>query len=320
MILNEIAKGLIKKMPRLFLSVLRRFDFREKWIIAYEDNGLIKRLPRRFNNWNADPFVAVSPNGQHKYLFFEEFLTYKQKGVISFIDMNNPKMIYPMICLEEKFHLSFPFIFWQEDELFMIPESSQNRDIRIYKFNFERAVWVFEKTLISDFEALDSMIIQVSKIFYIITTVPDASGFDRYSKLVIFSNKHLFSSNWSLENSVDLLFDCEGGRNAGFIQSVGKNQVLRCAQKSIGGRYGDGIMLFKIDFNSMKMSEFQFKPEEYFNIPFTQAIHHISRQNLITAWDSRSRTSPNEPHFGIKICRMISSFAARRGKSKFSNQ
>ena len=56
--------------------------------------------------------------------------------------------------IEEDFHLSFPYIFEHKKNIYMIPESAQNQDIRLYKCTNFPYSWQLEKVLIKDNDEL----------------------------------------------------------------------------------------------------------------------------------------------------------------------
>ena len=80
----------------------------------------------------ADPFLFA--HNDKLYLFYEEKKR-RSKGYIMMTyttDLRNWSV--PVLVLREPFHLSFPFVFEYEGEVYMMPESSEAEEIRIYKF------------------------------------------------------------------------------------------------------------------------------------------------------------------------------------------
>ena len=64
---------------------------------------------------------------------------------ISVIKVDGDNYDFLGVVLEEDFHLSFPFVFKDGDDIYMVPESSKNSDIRLYKSVDFPLKWKFEK-------------------------------------------------------------------------------------------------------------------------------------------------------------------------------
>ena len=46
-------------------------------------------------------------------------------------ELSEKEYVFIGTALEESFHLSFPYIFEFNNDIYMVPESSKNRDIRL---------------------------------------------------------------------------------------------------------------------------------------------------------------------------------------------
>lgn len=92
-------------------------------------------LPSRIT-WNptiivADPFLFVK--NEKLYLFYES-KDFFSPGVImmtSTVDLKNWSK--PVVVLKESFHLSYPWVFEEEGEIYMIPETGSDKSIRLYE-------------------------------------------------------------------------------------------------------------------------------------------------------------------------------------------
>ena len=81
----------------------------------------------------ADPFLFIRNNTL--YLFYE-VLRCGDKGCIMMVQTNDLKSwSEPVLVLKEPWHLSFPFVFEYNGEVYMIPESQECNEIRLYKAN-----------------------------------------------------------------------------------------------------------------------------------------------------------------------------------------
>jgi hypothetical protein len=117
----------------------------------------------------ADPFV-VDDNGRH-WLFVEEIPAGASKGRLAVMELDRDGGCGPPVTiLERPFHLSYPFVFGDGGEFFMIPETSANNNIELYRatrFPFE---WKLEKVLCSNVRAVDTTALLSGGIWYFFTT------------------------------------------------------------------------------------------------------------------------------------------------------
>jgi len=75
---------------------------------------------------------------------------------------------WPVIpVLEEPWHLSYPFLIEHDDELWMIPESSGNRDVALYKCVGFPNKWERHATLLSGLELADATITRHNGMHYL---------------------------------------------------------------------------------------------------------------------------------------------------------
>lgn len=114
----------------------------EKWILAYRlreggntiledsDKPFIK-IPNSLRYWRADPHL-IEKDGK-TWLFAELYDRFLLRGVLGCCELtkNGPKKW--KIILQMPFHLSYPHIFEYENEMYMIPETKEAREIQLYK-------------------------------------------------------------------------------------------------------------------------------------------------------------------------------------------
>ncbi|MEB3292295.1 MAG: hypothetical protein VKJ24_03975, partial [Synechococcales bacterium] len=80
----------------------------------------------------ADPFM-LHENGTW-YLFFEVLNSADNLGYIAFATSSNGRdWSYQKVVLKEPFHLSYPYVFKWNDDYYMIPETYQAGQVRLYK-------------------------------------------------------------------------------------------------------------------------------------------------------------------------------------------
>ncbi|RXK88721.1 hypothetical protein EST62_02395 [Chlorobaculum sp. 24CR] len=86
-------------------------------------------VPARFV---ADPFMIERDGAFH--LFFELLNTKRKMGEIGHAVSDDLKTWrYSHVVLRERFHLSYPYVFEHDGEMYMIPECAKSKSIRLYK-------------------------------------------------------------------------------------------------------------------------------------------------------------------------------------------
>ncbi|MEI6516297.1 MAG: hypothetical protein WCO77_09975 [bacterium] len=104
------------------------------------------------------------------YLFVEVVGAVDHHGCIGYaVSTNLTQWTWRGIVLREPFHLSYPYVFEWDHEWFMIPESRQAGDIRLYKAQAFPAKWTLVASLIKG-EYRDSSIIRHDNKWWIFTS------------------------------------------------------------------------------------------------------------------------------------------------------
>ena len=123
----------------------------------------------------ADPFIILKEGTNELYIFFES-LDYAFRGFIGVLVSydNGFTWKYLGVTLEESFHLSFPYVFYDQlsKNYYMIPESHRSKSIRLYEtdattFPFG---WTLNKELLTGNFYQDTGIIHHNNIWYLFTT------------------------------------------------------------------------------------------------------------------------------------------------------
>lgn len=177
---------IIKTIKRRgFFSWLRRrwhkclYD--EFWFLAirrkkpdnfWEDSsGFVLLLPPP-GHFYADPCLFESNSAN--YIFFEDFDLKAQKGAIACVEIESAtKHTYPTIVLEQPYHLSYPFLFEWRGDVYLIPESSANRTIELYRAVHFPCRWELVKVLMKDVTATDATLFKHNGRFWMFTGSAD---------------------------------------------------------------------------------------------------------------------------------------------------
>lgn len=222
-------------------AVEKRRGYKFHWNVAFlhEDwrnaelwrSMIIQNPPGRFL---ADPFV-ISRNGK-AFCFVEDCEVGVENGQISVYELKRNDADFVGVAIQESFHLSYPYLFEYQGELYMCPESSANRDIRIYKCIDFPLRWQFVKSIMKDISAVDSMLFEKNGKWWMLTNV-DPAGWEDYSlELHLFSSASPLDTHWMQHPANPIYTDSLRARNGGMVKEGNRN--FRVAQSKGFDMYG----------------------------------------------------------------------------------
>jgi len=275
---------------RLLQKMFKKFFFKKSyWSVGlYFSNwknflfNEARIIPNPKNCYLADPFIFSYADKD--YCFLEEYSFENSKGTIVAYEISSKKISRIGCIINESFHMSFPFIFEFEGGVFMLPETSENNDIRIYEATEFPIKWKLKKILMKDVFAVDSMIFFYNDLWWLFSNINPDNGTDACSDLNIFFATHPFSDTWEEHPLNPLIVDSELARNAGMI--LHDDEIFRVSQKQTFDMYGGEFQINKINLlDTQKYSEsliYSFLPKQ---IRGSKAAHHFHTMGDITAFD-----------------------------------
>lgn len=153
---------------QLAAKAWRKLFCREQWFLLVEipaTEGVMPDLqrfvpiyppPDRF--W-ADPFVLSTPDAH--YIFVEELPFATGKGHIAVLELSRDGTLRSARkVLEQPYHLSYPFLFKWDGDLYMLPESGQNWTVELYRCVDFPERWVKDRVLLSDVRSGDATLVE----------------------------------------------------------------------------------------------------------------------------------------------------------------
>jgi hypothetical protein len=198
-------------------------------------------LPDPGTHFYADPFPFMHQGRLH--VFVEDLDHRTNKGVISVVPFGELGPSGPArVVLEEPWHLSYPFVFERDGQIWMIPESSANATVSLYRAERFPDRWVKEADLLTGLVAGDATLIEHAGRLWMFVSTQDGGG--SYSDtLSIFHAAHL-RGPWKPHAGNPIMVDQSCARPAGaFVRRHGK--LWRPVQDCRGG-YGTGIGLAEV--------------------------------------------------------------------------
>lgn len=190
-------------------------------------------------HYYADPFLVA--RGRRTWLFFEDFVYAESRGVISCAELLPGGSLGPVQrSLERGYHLSYPLVFEHDGEMFMLPESSRNGTIELYRASEFPYRWKLEKVL-HRLNAVDTTVWREDGRWWFFTTIFESPG--HCVTLLLFHADSL-TGEWIYHPANPISADVRRARGAGAVFSAGGYRV-RPSQDSSKG-YGYSFTLNEI--------------------------------------------------------------------------
>ena len=234
----KLAKNLVIKVSQL----LFRHD---EWNVGIVDRPIdsflneggppsIHWLPKLHRSqYIADPFGFTDSD---KITLLCECFDYTDgRGSISSIELSDTGYLIsskPAIC--KPFHLSYPYLLKYQGETYCIPETSELREVALYKAERFPTNWVKVTTLIEDFPGLDSTVFQYEGRWWLTCTNAEQG---RNHKLFIWYSNSLFGP-WQPHALTPAKTDIRSSRPGGtpFIHHGFLYRPAQDCSETYGGR------------------------------------------------------------------------------------
>lgn len=244
---------------------------------------LVKPAKREF--W-ADPFIFTHEK-LGNYIFFENYEYDFKKGKISVAQINDGNMINVRDVLIKDYHLSFPNVFYENDDIYMMPETNANRRLEIYKCVEFPDKWELFSTAFEGYEVADPFFYDDpngQKWLFLNKRVN--SGSDMANELYIYKVDSIMLNSIEPHKLNPVLIDARVARNAGKIIYF-ENSPFRPSQSNVDGVYGKGLNLNRIKSLSLDSYEeevySQVLPNFHKDLVST---HHVSQADGLFVIDA----------------------------------
>jgi hypothetical protein len=266
------AGGISANIHRLGISrwlevQSRKLTSAECWFLAFrkKQQGSFWESSKEFGlilppagHYYADPCL-IKKAGTN-YIFFEDHDLKARKGTIACATIGNTMAICePEVILDRDYHLSYPFAFEWQGEMYMIPETSANRDIELYWAREFPRRWDLMKVLMEGINAADTTLYQHDGKFWMFTSLTCRVNSDR-DDLFLYISESPFGP-WRPHPLNPVISDVSKSRPAGRL-FLSDGCLVRPSQ-DCSGVYGRSIVLNRV----VTLSEDDFR-----EIPFARIL------------------------------------------------
>lgn len=288
---NRLAEFVAAKLRRRLTTAVQQ---RERWVIGLRPNL------GPFSVQNAQPSLAhfrlhrddglrfwadpmLFEQAGRTWLFCEEFPYATERGIISVAEVAADGTIGPFVpVIERPYHLSYPLVFEDGGQIWMIPESAASKRVELYRAVEFPYRWELESYLVEGLGVCDATILKRNGRYHLFASTTHRKS-TSWDSLRIFESRSL-QDPFVAHPSGLAMIDCRQSRSAGgFLQSGA--DTLRPAQDCSRG-YGSSLMMCRVD---------QLCPQSYRQTPVASispaapavvtGTHHYSRSARFEAVD-----------------------------------
>lgn len=241
----------------MFFSKLKSWS-----IILYSQNKLnvdeldkskiLLKIPfESFGKFNprftqADPFLFVQNNTLYLFYEVQKYAGVGEIYMISTQDLQN--WTKPQCVLKERCHLSYPFVFKEGEQVYMLPESSALKEVRLYRgneglthFDCVKSLELPKIDIDADVFYIDSSISKIDGVYYLFTTLKNSKT--GIYTLLLYHSKNLLGQ--FVEHPKSPI-----AQGKEFVRGGGSNiwidgKLYRVAQNCVND-YGDNLSLIEI--------------------------------------------------------------------------
>jgi len=146
--------------------------------------------------------------------------------------------------IERDYHLSYPFVFEWQDQLYLIPESAENQTIELYRCKEFPFDWEYSHDLMENVLAYDTTLIEHDGIWWLFANMQQHAGASSWDELCLFYSDSPISTKWFPHPMNPVVSDVRYARPAGKVFS--KNEKLFRPSQNSSHRYGYGLNICEI--------------------------------------------------------------------------
>jgi hypothetical protein len=233
----------------------------------------------------ADPFHLSRLQGgeTQNWIFFEDY--YGGRGRLAAAQLQpDGKLgdVHPV--LDQPYHLSYPFLWQEAGELFMIPETGSNKTVELYRCTKFPSEWKLERVMFEG-PAMDTTVLKHDgRLWFFLSLIDRPAS----AQLFLFSAKTLFDP-WVYHPANPISLDIRTARCGGaFFPQNGK--MVRVAQDG-SRRYGYALRFLEIE----RLNDREYREREVSRLMPDQfdrgmlGVHTYNRSPAIELIDGQRR-------------------------------
>ena len=292
----QVAVALCRLFGRRIRASTVELLSREQWFLRIAADTERAPLSRKSfvahapsqRYWWCDPF-AVSRGGR-KVIFAEEYDGVAGKAHITAFEMRDRKLVRRGVILNREQHLSYPFVFEHRGELYMIPESSANQTVELWRCVDFPDHWEKRRDIFTGVRAADTTLLQHGGKWWLFTNIARSAQMPNHCiELFIFSADDPVEGEWRPHPYNPVVVDARRARMGGGFWHDAKGAIYRLAQHN-SYIYGEHLAACKVEvLSETEYRETPVQTAEFDWLESLYPLHHVARSDGIVVVDSRRR-------------------------------
>ena len=275
-------------------KIIKTFFYHESWDIMilkdhgshlFPDNTLeilskttAQQLKKKYT-FQADPFIIEKAD--KLYVFYEAFSFRNSKGTLRCRILDRELTEIDDVKLEGfddlKCHLSFPFLIHINDQLFMIPESSERKEVILFQSVEFPVRWKKIKVLISDTEVTDNVFLTINETCYLLSTTMD-------NEIIIHSAENIYGQWQRIAPSLKVSNHHHRGAGAPYLVD---NKMYFLTQECTPETYGKSIYIKELVTLSNTVFDESLIEKINSSINHSDGVHTLNFSNNYIVYDTK---------------------------------
>lgn len=243
-----------------------------EWKVAYrlktELDGQYNVVEMPEGTCIADPFLYEA-DGEH-YLFVELYDNKKNIAGIGCYQFIDRVPVFKGKIIENSYHMSYPCVFSYKGQHYMIPETSANQTVELYRAEDFPMKWKKVSNLITGERYVDTSVVKQGDSYFAVSYKKNEHGWS----LDAFS---LDMENNQMTKLGSKTYKTNTGRpGGGFI--CGEN--LERPAQNCASKYGENLIIYKIDqLDGIGYEEHEVGKVTVHDIPMKSAPNRVHTYN-----------------------------------------
>jgi hypothetical protein len=295
----NVAAHVVKAAVGVLARRARKLVLKEEWFIAVRRanagslvqeaaaSGRIRGFRAVMSGTHehfADPFPFE--DGRDTYIFFERYDETVGRASIAYARLDHSASpVGPLgAALSPGYHVSYPFVFRHQGDVFMIPESLADGTVGLYRAVGFPSHWVLERNLFTQLRAVDATLLEDEQRLWLFVNVAERGA-------SVNDELHLYSSTtidgpWIAHPENPVVSDTRSARPAGRIFTY-EGELIRPSQDCSRG-YGRALVFNRVDV----LTDDEYKETPIARLergwaPGVRATHTYNASDLLETIDGR---------------------------------
>jgi len=247
--------------------------------------GFMRIVPPADRDW-SEPF-ALEKNGRY-HVFVKETLRGAAKAHIAVLEIGaDGRWSQPVRVLERDYHLSHPFVVEHDGQLYLVPESAQNRTVEAYRCVDFPLRWRLERVLLDGVRLVDATFHRTAGRWWLFANGAAGESGVFNDELSLFHARGLFDE-WQPHPRSPVRSDARSSRPAGAL--YWRNGALYRPAQICVPRYGAGLALHRV----LRLAPEAYAEREVQRIVppaggALRGLHTVNRAGELTVVDALAR-------------------------------